>query len=92
MKIQLKLWMISLFLFASLSAMAANQEGADTAKNIKYREGKKIDFESLLIEGENKKPQLSVVTGNLGERDLGLIKVRENFLDYMVNNAGEELE
>tara|TARA_B100001971_G_C18268046_1_gene596705 strand:- start:144144 stop:144422 length:279 start_codon:yes stop_codon:yes gene_type:complete len=92
MKIQLKLWMISLFLFASLSAVAANQEDADTAKNIKYREGKKIDFESLLIEGENKKPQLSVVTGNLGERDLGLIKVRENFLDYMVNNAGEELE
>jgi hypothetical protein len=44
-----------------------------------------------LIEGENKKPELSVVTGNLGERDLGLIKTRENFLDYMINDAGEEL-
>lgn len=86
----MKLWMISmLLLLLSFHSFGSEEE---TAKNIKYREGKKIDFESLLIEGENKKPQLSVVTGNLGERDLGLIKVRENFLDYMVNNAGEELE
>ena len=84
----MKLWMISLLTFTfALSSFASEEQ----AKNLKYREGKKIDFESLLIEGENKKPQLSVVTGNLGERDLGLIKVRENFLDYMVNDAGEEL-
>ena len=80
--------MISLLTFTLAQTVFANEE---QAKNLKYREGKKIDFESLLIEGENKKPQLSVVTGNLGERDLGLIKVRENFLDYMVNDAGEEL-
>lgn len=84
----MKLWMISLVAFSFTLSVFATEE---QAKNLKYREGKKIDFESLLIEGENKKPQLSVVTGNLGERDLGLIKVRENFLDYMVNDAGEEL-
>lgn len=84
----MKLWMISLLTFTLGQNVFASDE---QAKNLKYREGKKIDFESLLIEGENKKPQLSVVTGNLGERDLGLIKVRENFLDYMVNDAGEEL-
>jgi hypothetical protein len=81
----MKLWMISLLLPTLLLASEV------TAKKLKYREGKKIDFESLLIEGENKKPELSVVTGNLGERDLGLIKTRENFLDYMINDAGEEL-
>jgi hypothetical protein len=81
----MKLWMISLLLPTLLLASDV------TAKKLKYREGKKIDFESLLIEGENKKPELSVVTGNLGERDLGLIKTRENFLDYMINDAGEEL-
>jgi hypothetical protein len=81
----MKLWMISLLLPTLLLASEV------TAKKLKSREGKKIDFESLLIEGENKKPELSVVTGNLGERDLGLIKTRENFLDYMINDAGEEL-
>lgn len=81
----MKLWMISLLLPTLLLASEV------TAKKLKYREGKKIDFESLLIEGENKKPELSVVTGNLGERDLGLIKTRDSFLDYMINDAGEEL-
>jgi len=84
----MKLWMISALFLMMLSQELFAQA---SAKSLKYREGKKIDFESLLIEGENKKPQLSVVTGNLGERDLGLIKTRENFLDYMIDDAGEEL-
>jgi hypothetical protein len=56
---------------------------------VKYKKSKKIDFESLLIEGENKKPDMSIVTGNIGEKDLGLLKLRENFVDYMSNDAGE---
>ncbi len=68
------------FLF-SLSLMAAPK--------VKYKKSKNIDFESLLIEGENKKPDMSIVTGNIGEKDLGLLKLRENFVDYMSNDAGE---
>jgi hypothetical protein len=56
---------------------------------VKYKKSKNIDFESLLIEGENKKPDMSIVTGNIGEKDLGLLKLRENFVDHMSNDAGE---
>lgn len=62
-----------------------------SADKPKYREGKRIDFEALLIEGELKKPVYSVVTGNLGEKDLGLLKLRPDFLDTMANTIGEEV-
>ncbi|MEE2670240.1 MAG: hypothetical protein VYA54_00920 [Bdellovibrionota bacterium] len=58
----------------------------------KYRSGKRIDFESLLIEGEKRKADYAVVTGNLGEEDFGLIKLREDFLDLMANDTQEEVE
>ena len=73
--------LISLFLISTSATVFA--EGP------KYREGKKIDFESLLIEGQKKKPDYSVVTGNLGEKDLGLLKLRPDFLDTMADTIGE---
>ncbi len=65
---------------------------AEEAQNVKYREGKKIDFETLLIEGEGKKPEMSIVTGNSGEKDLGLLKLRDNFTDFIADDAGEEIK
>lgn len=65
---------------------------AEESKTVKYREGKKIDFETLLIEGEGKKPELSIVTGNSGEKDLGLLKLRENFTDFIADDIGEEIK
>jgi len=84
-------------LFASmLIGLAIGLPGvsADSAKksNIKYRKGKKIDFQSLLVEGQGKKAVMAVVTGNVGEKDLGLLKLRENFNDFMANDAGEEVK
>jgi hypothetical protein len=61
-------------------------------KNIRYKKGKRIDFESLLVEGENKKPEMSVVTGNIGKKDLGLLKLRKDFNDFMANDAGEKIQ
>lgn len=68
------------------------------AKNVKdsnkitYKSGKRLDFQSLLIEGEKKKAQFSVVTGNLGETDFGLLKLRENFHDFMQDDIREEVQ
>lgn len=59
---------------------------------IKYKEAGRIDFESLLIEGERKKPELSVVTGNIGEKDNGLMVMRKDFGDMMANDFGEVIE
>jgi hypothetical protein len=64
----------------------------DGKAKVKYKKGKKLNFESLLIEGEQKKPEMSVVTGNVGEKDLGLLKLRKNFNDYMANDSGEKIQ
>ncbi|MAZ48181.1 MAG: hypothetical protein CME65_06440 [Halobacteriovoraceae bacterium] len=77
--------MISAFLFQSL--------WADTkVTKPRYKSGGRIDFESLLIEGEKRKADYSVVTGNLGEEDFGLIKLREDFLDLMALDSQEEVQ
>jgi hypothetical protein len=74
-----------------LSFFAFPVYGIDKSNKTKYREAKKIDFESLLIEGQKKKPDYSVVTGNLGEKDLGLLKLRTDFIDSIGDDAGEEV-
>ena len=85
--IRIILCLLTLSLFAT-SSFAKEAK----TKAPRYREGKKIDFESLLIEGQKKKADYSVVTGNLGENDLGLLKLREDFLDTMADDAAEEIE
>lgn len=58
---------------------------------VKYREGKKINFESLLIEGEKRKAAQATVTGNLGEDDFGLLKVKKDFIDKMELSNSQEV-
>lgn len=79
----LAILVISLFITSTYA-----QEG----KKPRYKKGKRIDFESLLIEGEKKKAQYSVVTGNLGEEDFGLLKLRDHFLDFIADDAKEAIE
>lgn len=84
---------ISLLVLFTISASAENGVTPKKKKiNVKYKQGGRIDFESLLIEGEKKKADYSVVTGNIGEKDFGLLKLRDNFVDTMSNDAGEEIQ
>jgi hypothetical protein len=80
---------IGLLVVFSFSATAATNK---KKVNVKYKQGERIDFESLLIEGEKKKADYSVVTGNIGEKDFGLLKLRDNFIDTMSDDAGEEIQ
>jgi hypothetical protein len=80
---------LSLLSFFSVMAVNASE---NVKKTVRYKSGKRIDFESLLIEGEKKKADYSVVTGNIGEEDLGLLKLRDNFTDFMANDAKEEVQ
>ena len=69
----------------------AVQDKVDSKKGVKYRKGKKIDFESLLIQGEKKRAEILVVTGD-AEDDLGgLLRLRENFQDHQADDFGEDL-
>lgn len=85
--------MIILMTFLMSSLGVAQEENAgNKPASVKYKESGRIDFESLLIEGERKKPELSVVTGNIGEKDNGLMIMRKNFDDMMANDFGEVIE
>ena len=87
---------IGLFLVLLVLQGAANAQSAtDTlmkGKNVRYKSQGRVDFESLLIEGERKKPEMSVVTGNIGEKDSGLLKFRKDFLDVMADDFGEKIQ
>ncbi len=65
-------------------------ETAPTAGKVRYSAGKDVNFEELLIQGQLKRPEISVVTGNVQQGADGLLRLRENFLDRVTADAGEE--
>lgn len=89
----IKQLVIAMMIFGT-GPLLAQTTPTETAKKpgVKYTGQGRVDFESLLIEGERKKPEMSVVTGNLGEKDSGLLKFRENFLDTMADDFGENVQ
>lgn len=74
--------------FFSFSLLAEDEN----VSKVKYKESGRIDFESLLIEGERNKPELSVITGSLGEKDNGLMIMRKEFSDMMASDFGEVIK
>lgn len=74
-------------------AEAATPDAAERGQaKVKYRKGKDIDFEELLIQGQLKRPEITVVTGNAAQGTDGLLRLRENFLDQMAMDLGEEVK
>lgn len=85
--------MKKIFLFMLMAVMVSAVAATPTKKNkVRYKSGGRIDFESLLIEGESKKPEISVVTGNIGEKDTGLLRFRKDFTDMMARDFGEKIK
>lgn len=91
MKTIITMSLLSLFLFSTHAEEKKPLSEAQKSK-VKYKAASRIDFESLLIEGERKKPEMAVVTGNLGEKDSGLLKFRKDFLDVMADDFGEAVK
>lgn len=83
---------IGLFITSSVLAESTASNTLMKGKNVHYKSQGRVDFESLLIEGERKKPEMSVVTGNIGEKDSGLLKFRKDFLDVMADDFGEKIQ
>jgi hypothetical protein len=77
-------------LSAGLASLAL---GADEAPaKVKYKAGKDVNFEELLIKGELNRPEITVVTGQVDKGTDGLLKLRENFLDRVASDQGEEAQ
>jgi hypothetical protein len=76
--------------YAGVSSLAL---GADEAPaKVKYKAGKDVNFEELLIKGELSRPEITVVTGQVDKGTDGLLKLRENFLDRVASDQGEEAQ
>lgn len=58
-------------------------------KSVKYKAGKDVNFEELLIQGQLKRPEITVVTGDASQGTDGLLRLRTNFLDRMASDIGE---
>jgi len=61
-------------------------------KGVRYKSGKDLNFEELLINGQIQRPEISVVTGNTQQGTDGLLRLRENFLDRVSIDYGEEVK
>ncbi|MCC6277114.1 MAG: hypothetical protein IT289_04265 [Oligoflexia bacterium] len=85
-------WLVSFLLVSTQSfgsTPAANVSNGQESK-VKYKAGKDLNFEELLIEGQLKRPELGVVTGDEDQNQNGLLKLRENFVDRIAADSGEE--
>jgi len=75
---------------------AAGAANAATTKadepKVKYKAAKQLDFEQLVIEGQLKRPELAVVTGDSDENGNGLLRLREDFKDRMALSSGEGVQ
>jgi len=83
----------TVLLAQALNAFAVEQDAIDKATaagKVHYKAGKDVNFEELLIQGQLKRPEVSVVTGNVRGGADGLLRLRENFLDRVATDAGEE--
>ncbi len=84
---------LALTLLTSTSTLAVDEAPNGTAPaKVKYRAAKDVDFEQLLIQGGIKRPEVSIVTGNVQQGTDGLLRLRENFTDRISMDAGEELK
>ena len=75
--------------FAADSPTAATPPVSSPGK-VTYKAGKEVNFQELLINGELSRPEITVVTGQVEKGTDGLLKLRDNFLDRVASDQGEE--
>ena len=85
--------LLSFLVVILISSLAVAEDASAPAPQgkVKYKSGKDINFEELLIQGQLKRPEIAVVTGNVDNASDGLLRLRENFLDRIAIDNGEEI-
>ena len=91
--------LVGLFAFTALpvpsslaAPVSAGPQAPEVPSQVHYKTGKDVSFEEILIHGEIKRPEISVVTGDTQQGTDGLLRLRENFLDRMAADFGEKSE
>lgn len=80
--------------FNALASSPQDSQGvsAENKPHVKYRTGKDVNFDELLIQGQLQRPNISVVTGDSEQGSDGLLRLRENFLDQIASDTGESIQ
>jgi len=84
-------FMISASCFAA-DVNAGNDDVATKNSKVKYKSVKEVDFDSLLIQGQMRRPELSIVTGDADDGTQGLLKLRKDFFDRAAVDFGEDVQ
>jgi hypothetical protein len=77
--------------FADETSHSTTTQFSEAKPQVKYQAAKDVNFEEMLIQGQIRRPEISVVTGNTQQGADGLLRLRENFTDRIQMDAGEEL-
>jgi hypothetical protein len=91
----MKHFMMALLFAAGINAWGAAKTTSDATPaepKVHYKAGKDLNFEQLIIDGELKRPELAIVTGDNDENGNGLLSLRENFIDRLTEGAGKEAQ
>jgi hypothetical protein len=83
---------LTTLLFCQMSFAAKDNSSTSKQSGVRYKKSKTVDFESLLIQGERKRADIIVVTGDADDDLGGLLRLRENFIDHQSQDFGEAVE
>lgn len=76
---------------ADLTQTASEDKAPEAAKGrVRYKAGQDVNFEKLLIQGQLRKPTVTVVTGSVQQGGDGLLRIRKEFMDRVAADFGEE--
>lgn len=99
----MKSWMLALLILPAVCFSAdtanttvnsaANQTAnAQALPKIHYKQQSgTVDFQELLIQGQIRRAEVSIVTGNTQQGTDGLLRLREDFTDRIRVDSGEKL-
>ncbi len=65
---------------------------ANAPAKVRYKKGKDIQFDELVIQGQAERPEATIVTGAVVEGGDGLVRLRENFVDRIASDYAEEVQ
>ncbi|HEX4924067.1 MAG TPA: hypothetical protein VFV50_08275 [Bdellovibrionales bacterium] len=80
-----------LLLACTLVALAQAALAAPEAQGpkAKFKQGKDVNFDSQVVEGQIYRPDLSVVTGDTALGGFGALKLRDDFKDRVASENAE---
>jgi hypothetical protein len=72
--------------------VSAAEKPAEKLGTVRYKSGKEVRFDEVLIKGQLQRPEVLVVTGDSGQSSDGLLRLREDFLDHITQDFGENIQ